>query len=71
MHYLLLDEVQFLENFEAVLNDYLHLDNVDIYVTGSNSRFLTTDVLTEFRGRGDEVVYDLLRSRRLQESSPF
>ncbi len=55
MHYLLLDEVQFLENFEAVLNDYLHLDNVDIYVTGSNSRFLTSDVLTEFRGRGDEV----------------
>ena len=55
MYYLLLDEVQFLENFEAVLNDYLHLDNVDIYVTGSNSRFLTTDVLTEFRGRGDEV----------------
>ncbi len=54
-YYLLLDEVQFLENFEAVLNDYLHLDNIDIYVTGSNSRFLTTDVLTEFRGRGDEV----------------
>ncbi len=54
-YYLLLDEVQFLEGFEAVLNDYLHLDNVDIYVTGSNSRFLTTDVLTEFRGRGDGV----------------
>ena len=54
-YYLLLDEVQLLEDFEAVLNDYLHLDNVDIYVTGSNSRFLTTDVLTEFRGRGDEV----------------
>jgi len=54
-YYLLLDKVQFLEDFEAVLNDYLHLDNIDIYVTGSNSRFLTTDVLTEFRGRGDEV----------------
>ena len=67
MHYLLLDEVQFLENFEAVLNDYLHLDNVDIYVTGSNSRFLTTDVLTEFRGRGDEVhVFPLSFSEYLQ-----
>lgn len=54
-YYLLLDEVQYLEHFEAVLNDYLHLDQVDIYVTGSNSHFLTTDVLTEFRGRGDEV----------------
>lgn len=54
-YYLLLDEVQCLEHFEAVLNDYLHLDQVDIYVTGSNSHFLTTDVLTEFRGRGDEV----------------
>ena len=67
MHYLLLDEVQFLENFEAVLNDYLHLDNVDIYVTGSNSRFLTTDVLTEFRGRGDEVhVFPLSFSEYLR-----
>ncbi len=54
-YYLLLDEVQLLEKFEAVLNDYLHYDNVDIYVTGSNSRFLTSDILTEFRGRGDEV----------------
>lgn len=55
MHYVLLDEVQLLEDFEAVLNGLMRLDNIDIYVTGSNSRFLSTDVLTEFRGRGDEV----------------
>lgn len=55
LYYLLLDEVQLLDDFEAVLNDYLHYDNVDIYVTGSNSRFLSTDVLTEFSGRGDEI----------------
>lgn len=55
MYYVLLDEVQFLEDFEAVLNGLMRLNNIDIYVTGSNSRFLSTDVLTEFRGRGDEV----------------
>jgi len=54
-YYLLLDEVQFLRDFEAVLNDYLHESNLDIYVTGSNSHFLSTDILTEFRGRGDEI----------------
>lgn len=55
MYYILLDEVQMLESFESVLNEFLHFDNADIYVTGSNSKFLSTDVLTEFRGRGDEV----------------
>ena len=54
-YYLLLDEVQLLEDFESVLNDYLHIDNLDIYVTGSNSKFLSTDIITEFAGRGDEV----------------
>ena len=54
-YYLLLDEIQELGNFEAVLNGYLRRQNLDIYVTGSNSRFLSTDVLTEFEGRGDEV----------------
>lgn len=54
-YYLFLDEVQFLEDFESVLNDYLHVENLDIYVTGSNSRFLSSDILTEFRGRRDEV----------------
>lgn len=54
-YYLLLDEVQMLEDFEEVLNSLLHKANLDIYVTGSNSRFLSKDIITEFRGRGDEV----------------
>ena len=54
-YYLLLDEVQKLNSFEAVLNGYLRYDNIDIYVTGSNSRFLSSDILTEFAGRGDEI----------------
>lgn len=55
MHYLLLDEVQLMDDFESVLNGLLRKRNLDIYVTGSNSRFLCTDVITEFRGRGDEI----------------
>lgn len=55
MHYLLLDEVQNLGNFEAVLNGYLRKDNMDVYVTGSNAKFLSKDIITEFAGRGDEV----------------
>ncbi len=55
MYYLLLDEVQNLDYFEAVLNGYLRQDNLDIYVTGSNSKFLSKDVLSEFAGRGDEI----------------
>lgn len=55
MYYLLFDEVQMLENFEDVLNGLLRKRNVDIYVTGSNARFLSRDVITEFRGRGFEV----------------
>ena len=55
VYYLLLDEVQLLGSFEAVLNGYLRKDNFDIYVTGSNSKFLSSDILTEFEGRGDEV----------------
>ena len=54
-YYLFLDEIQLLEDFEAVLNSLLHTENLDIYVTGSNSKFLSKDVITEFRGRGDEV----------------
>lgn len=54
-YYLLLDEVQLLDNFEAVLNGFLRHDNLDIYVTGSNSKFLSSDIITEFRGRGDEI----------------
>ena len=60
MHYLLLDEVQMMEGFEDVLNGFLHIKNLDVYVTGSNSKFLSTDIVTEFRGRGDEIrVYPL------------
>lgn len=54
-YYILLDEVQLLNEFEEVLNSLLHIKNVDIYVTGSNSKFLSKDVITEFRGRGDEI----------------
>ncbi len=55
MYYCLLDEIQLAEGFEEVLNSLLHIPNIDVYVTGSNSRFLVKDVITEFRGRGDEV----------------
>lgn len=59
-YYVLLDEVQLLEDFEEVLNSLLHINNVDVYVTGSNSKFLSKDVITEFRGRGDEIhIYPL------------
>ena len=55
MHYILLDEIQYVDDFEGVLNSFLRKDNLDVYVTGSNSKFLSSDVITEFRGRGDEV----------------
>lgn len=59
-YYVLLDEVQLLEEFEEVLNSLLHIKNADVYVTGSNSKFLSKDVITEFRGRGDEIhIYPL------------
>lgn len=54
-YYILLDEVQMLHNFEEVLNSLMRESNLDIYVTGSNSKFLSKDILTEFRGRGDEI----------------
>lgn len=55
MYYLLLDEIQMLDCFEAVLNGYLRKDNMDVYVTGSNAKLLSKDIATEFAGRGDEV----------------
>ena len=59
-YYVFLDEVQMLNDFEEVLNSLLHIKNVDIYVTGSNSKFLSKDIITEFRGRGDEIhIYPL------------
>ena len=54
-YYIFLDEVQLLEEFEGVLNSLLHIRNADVYVTGSNSKFLSKDIITEFRGRGDEI----------------
>lgn len=60
MHYILLDEVQHVPEFEDVLNSYLKIENADVYVTGSNSKFLSTDIITEFRGRGTQIhVYPL------------
>lgn len=60
MFYILLDEVQHVPEFEDVLNSYLKIDNADVYVTGSNSRFLSSDIITEFRGRGTQIhVYPL------------
>lgn len=59
-YYLLLDEVQFMPRFEEVLNSLLRVNNIDVYVTGSNSKFLSSDIVTEFRGRGDEIrIYPL------------
>lgn len=54
-HYILLDEIQLVKDFESVVNGFLHIPNTDVYVTGSNSKFLSSDVVTEFRGRGDEI----------------
>ena len=55
MYYILLDEIQMVEGFESVLNSFLYERNLDVYVTGSNSKFLSSDIITEFRGRGDEI----------------
>lgn len=55
LYYLLLDEVQMLDCFESVLNGYLRKDNMDVFVTGSNAKFLSKDIITEFAGRGDEI----------------
>lgn len=65
-YYIVLDEVQYLDEFEDVLNSLLHISNADVYVTGSNSKFLSSDVITQFRGRGDEIhVYPLSFSEYL------
>ena len=59
-YYVILDEIQLVENFEGVLNGLLRILNIDIYVTGSNSKFLSSDIITEFRGRGEDIkVYPL------------
>lgn len=64
-YYLLLDEVQKLENFAETLNGFLRYDNLDVYVTGSNSKFLSSDIATEFRGRGDVIYLQPLSFREI------
>lgn len=67
MYYVLLDEVQMVAEFEDVLNSFLHIKNVDTYVTGSNAKFLSKDIITEFRGRGDQIhLYPLSFSEFMQ-----
>lgn len=69
-YYILLDEVQLLASFEQVLNGFLRQDNFDVYVTGSNSKFLSKDIITEFAGRGDEIhVMPLSFSEYMQSTS--
>ena len=68
LYYCLLDEIQLVDRFEEVLNSLLHIPNIDVYVTGSNSRFLVKDVITEFRGRGDEIRMYPLSFKEFYES---
>ncbi len=68
-YYVLIDEVQLLEDFVDVLNGFLHMPNVDVYVTGSNARFLSSDVVTEFRGRGAQVHLYPLSFKEIHETS--
>ena len=70
MYYVLLDEVQLLKEFEAVLNSLSRMKNVDVYVTGSNAKFLSKDIITEFRGRGDEVHMFPLTFREFMSAYP-
>ena len=70
MYYILLDEVQLVNEFEDVLNSYLKIPNADIYVTGSNSKFLSKDIITNFRGRGDEIHVYPLSLKEICEAQP-
>ena len=70
MYYILLDEVQLVNEFEDVLNSFLKIDNADVYVTGSNAKFLSKDVITAFRGRGDEVKVHPLCFREFMSVTP-
>ena len=73
-YYLLIDEVQLMDEFADVLNSCLHIQNLDTYVTGSNSKFLSKDIITEFRGRGDEMYLRPLsfkEFRTIQSDKPF
>ena len=67
-YFIFIDEIQMCNNFESVLNDFLHMNNLDIYVTGSNSKLLSKDVNTEFRGRGDEIHLNPLSFKEFYSS---
>lgn len=69
-YYLLIDEVQLMSEFEDVLNSCLHIQNLDTYVTGSNSKFLSKDIITEFRGRGDEMYLRPLSFKEFRTTQP-
>ena len=69
MYYVMIDEVQMLEDFVDVLNGFLHIDNLDIYVTGSNAKFLSSDIVTEFRGRGVQIHLQPLSFKEIKEMS--
>lgn len=74
-YFILLDEIQLVPDFESVVNGFMHIVNADVYVTGSNSKFLSSDIITEFRGRGDEIrVYPLCFAEyhsTLDQNTPF
>jgi predicted AAA+ superfamily ATPase len=69
MYYVMIDEVQMLEDFVDVLNGFLHIDNLDVYVTGSNAKFLSSDIVTEFRGRGVQIHLQPLSFKEIKEKS--
>lgn len=69
VYYVLIDEVQMLEDFVDVLNGFLHIENLDVYVTGSNAKFLSSDVVTEFRGRGVQIHLQPLSFKEIKENS--
>ena len=69
MHYVMIDEVQMLEDFVDVLNGFLHIKNIDVYVTGSNAKFLSSDIVTEFRGRGVQIHLQPLTFKEIKNSS--
>ena len=69
MHYVMIDEVQMLEDFVDVLNGFLHIKNLDVYVTGSNAKFLSSDIVTEFRGRGVQIHLQPLTFKEIKSNS--
>ncbi|MBO7293951.1 MAG: ATP-binding protein [Bacteroidaceae bacterium] len=69
MYYVMIDEIQMLESFVDVLNGFLHIENLDVYVTGSNAKFLSSDIVTEFRGRGVQIHLQPLSFKEIKENS--